>query len=144
MLELLFSFTFMSKSKNTLETSLNLTPLFKTAVDAMVEGLVSNVNYLENRCHNFIQKKYDRNRRLPRTHVSFSGLQFSFLCGLLTPLMKVVKKRIYKTICNQSKQFLLLFYFLVYRIVSKLNLRLSFVLSLTEVSQCLNKPLLIY
>ena len=58
----------------------------------MVEGLVSNVNYLENRCHNFIQKKYDRNRRLPRTHVSFSGLQFSFLCGLLTPLMKVVKK----------------------------------------------------
>ena len=50
-----------------METSLSLTPLLKTSVDARVEGLVSNVDYMENRCRNFIQKKYGRKRRLPRT-----------------------------------------------------------------------------
>ena len=38
----------------TLETSLDLTLLFKTSIDARVEGFVSNVDYLENRCRNFI------------------------------------------------------------------------------------------
>ena len=57
----------MSKSKKTLETSLDLTPSFKTSIDAMVQGLVSNVNNLENQQGNFIQKKYGRNRRLPQT-----------------------------------------------------------------------------
>ena len=58
----------------TLETSLDLMPLFKISVDLRVEGLVSNVNYLENRRHNFVQNKCGRKRRLPRTHVSFSWL----------------------------------------------------------------------
>ena len=31
-------------------------------------------SYLENRRRNIIQKKYGGKRRLPRTHVSFSGL----------------------------------------------------------------------
>ena len=71
---ILVSLTLMSKSKKTLETSLDLTLSFKTPVDARVEGLASNLGYLENRRCNFIQKKYGRKRRLPRTHVSFSGL----------------------------------------------------------------------
>ena len=73
-LGLLLSLTFMSKSKKTLETSLNLTPSFKTSVDARVESLVSNLDYLENRRRTFIRKKYGRKRRLLRTQVSFSGL----------------------------------------------------------------------
>ena len=68
------SFTLISKSKKTQEKSLDLTPSFKTSVDARVEGLVSNVDYLENWHHNFIQKKYGRKRRLMRTLVSYSGL----------------------------------------------------------------------
>ena len=36
----------MLKCKKIPETSLDLTPLFKTSVDARVEGLVSNVGYL--------------------------------------------------------------------------------------------------
>ena len=64
----------MSKSIRTMETSFDLTVLFKTSIDAWVEGLVSNVDYLENWRRNFIQKKYGRKRRLPRMHVSFSGL----------------------------------------------------------------------
>ena len=58
----------------TLETSLDLTPSFKTSVDAKVKGLVFNVDYLENQRRNFIQKNYGRKRRLPSTHFSFSGL----------------------------------------------------------------------
>ena len=38
----LLSLTLMPKSERNLETSLYLTPLFKTSVDARVEGLVSN------------------------------------------------------------------------------------------------------
>ena len=64
-----------------------LVPSFKISTDARVEGLVSNVNYVENHCYNFIRKKYGRKRRLPHTHISFSGLQFFFLHGLFTPLM---------------------------------------------------------
>ena len=70
----LLSFTLISKSKKTQEKSLDLTPSFKTSVDERVEGLVSNVDYLENWYHNFIQKKYGRKRRLMRTLVSYSGL----------------------------------------------------------------------
>ena len=77
----------MSKSKKTLKTSLNLTPSFKTSVDARVEGLVSNLDYSKNQRHNFIQKKYGRNRNLQRTQVSFFGLQFFFLHELFTSLM---------------------------------------------------------
>ena len=62
----------MPKSKKTLETSLDLTPTFKTSFDVRVEGLVSNVDYLENRHCNFIQKKFGRNRRLPRTQFFYT------------------------------------------------------------------------
>ena len=73
-LGLLLSLTLMSKGKKILETSLNLLLSFKTSVDARVKGLVSNVDYLENRRRNFSQKKYGRKRHLPRTHISFPGL----------------------------------------------------------------------
>ena len=62
----------MPKSKKTLETSLDLTPTFKTSFDVRVKGLVSNVDYLENRHCNFIQKKFGRNRRLPRTQFFYT------------------------------------------------------------------------
>ena len=70
----LLPLTLVSKSKKTMETSLVLTPSFKTSVDAKAEGLLSNMDYLENQRRNFIQKNYSRKRRLPRTHVSFSRL----------------------------------------------------------------------
>ena len=50
----LLSLTLVSKNKKTLETTLNLTPSFKTSVDARVEVLVSNVDFLENQRFNFI------------------------------------------------------------------------------------------
>ena len=68
---LLLCLTLMTKSKKTLETSLDLTPLFKTSFDTRLEGFVSNMDYLENQHRNFIQKRYGRNRRLPRTQVFF-------------------------------------------------------------------------
>ena len=71
---LLLTLTLTWKSRMTPGTTLDLTPSFKTSVDARVEGLTSNVDYLENWCHAFIQNKYGRKRRLLRTHVSFSGL----------------------------------------------------------------------
>ena len=43
----LLSLTLMSKGKNTLEMSLDLTSSFKTSADARVESLVSNVDYLK-------------------------------------------------------------------------------------------------
>ena len=111
---LLLSLTLMPKCKKTRETSFDLRPSFKTSTEARVEGLVSNVDYLENRCRNFIQKKYAIKRCLPRTHVLFSELQFSFLYGMFIPLMAPKgKKRINKALSKKSKQFLLLFYFLV-------------------------------
>ena len=71
---LLLTLTLTWKSKMIPGTSLDLTPSFKTSVDARVEGLVSKVDYLENWFHAFIQNKYGRKGRLLRTHVSFSGL----------------------------------------------------------------------
>ena len=47
---LLLTLTLTWKSKMIPGTSLDLTPSFKTSVDAKVEGLVSNVDYLENWC----------------------------------------------------------------------------------------------
>ena len=70
----LFSCTLTSKNKKTQEMSLYLMPSFKTSTDARVEGLVSNMDYLENRCRSFVKKKYDRKRCLPHTHVLLSGL----------------------------------------------------------------------
>ena len=73
--------------------SLDLKPSFKTCVDARVEGLASNVDYLENRRRNFIQKKHGRKRHLPGTHVSFSGLSFFLLYRLFTPSMTPKDKK---------------------------------------------------
>ena len=81
----LFSLTLLSKSKKTLETSLDLTPSFKTSVDARVEGLVSNIDYVENQRRNFIQKNYGRKRRLSRTRATFPGLYLSFRMEYLHP-----------------------------------------------------------
>ena len=78
-LGLLLSLTLMPKSKKTLETSLDLIPLFKTSFDIRVDRLVSNVDYLENQHCNFIQKKYGRNRRLPHTHFFFFFFCTDFL-----------------------------------------------------------------
>ena len=88
-LRFLLFLTLLSKSKKTLETSLDLTPSFKTFVDARVEVLVSNMVYLENRHRNFIQIKYDRKTRLPHTHhfVIWTVFFVSFQSGLFTPLM---------------------------------------------------------
>ena len=83
----------MSKSKKILKTSLDLTPLLKTSVDICVEGLVPNVDYLENQRHNFIQKKFDRKRRLQRTNFLFSQLYFSFLYRRFTLLMSPKGKK---------------------------------------------------
>ena len=58
---------------------MDLTPSFKTSVDTRVEGLVSNVVYLENRCHNFIEKKCGRKRRLPHTRFVLWTVVFLFV-----------------------------------------------------------------
>ena len=71
---LLLSLTLMAKSKKTLETSLDLTPSLKTPLEERVESPVSNVDYLENRRRNLIQRKYDRKRHLAHTRRPFSGL----------------------------------------------------------------------
>ena len=70
----LLSLTLVSKSKMTLDTSLDLMPSVKSSIDARVKGLVFNVDYLENQCRNIIQKNCGRKRRLQNTHISFSGL----------------------------------------------------------------------
>ena len=80
---LFLSLTVISRSKKTLEMSLDLTPSFKTSVDARVEGLVSNVDYLENWHRILFKRNSEEKRRLPRTQVSFSGIQFFFLYGFL-------------------------------------------------------------
>ena len=51
---LLLSLRLMPKSKKNLEASLDLTSSLKTSADARVEGLISNLDYLENRRCNFI------------------------------------------------------------------------------------------
>ena len=81
--------------------SLDLTNSFKTSVDARVKGFVSNVDYMENRRQNFIQKKNSRKRRLSRTNVSFSGFcAVFFLCTdtLHRWWLLKVKKRINKAL----------------------------------------------
>ena len=113
---LLLSLMLMLKSTKILEASLDLTPLFKTSVYCWrrVKGLVSNVDYLENWRYNFIQNNIAE-KDVYRTHKLRSlDCNFSFLYGLFTPLWLLkVKKRINKAFSKQSKQFLLLFHFLV-------------------------------
>ena len=66
---LLLSWTLMSNIKKILMMSLDLMPWFKTSIDARVEGLVSDMDYLENWWSNIVQNRYGRKR------------------GLFTPLM---------------------------------------------------------
>ena len=68
------SLKLMPKRKKTLETSLDLVLSFKTSTDTRVEGPVLNVNYLENWCHNFIQKKHGRKRHQLDTCILFFRL----------------------------------------------------------------------
>ena len=81
-LELLLSLTLILKSKKILETSLDLTPYFNTSVNARVEGLALNVDSLENRHHNFIQKKYNREMSAEHTFHSLD-CNFSFCTDFL-------------------------------------------------------------
>ena len=106
----LLSLTLMPKSKKTQETSVDLVPSFKTSVDLRVEGLVSNVDCLENLRHNFIQKKYGRKRRLPHTRASFSGLSCFFLCGRFTPLTTSKCKKIKLSPCSLNSFYYFLFF----------------------------------
>ena len=101
-LGLLLSVTLMPKSKKTLEMSLDLIPLFKTSFDVRVEGLVSNVDYLENQHCNFIQKKYGRNGCLLHTHF--------FLYRLFTLFMTPKGKKINKALSKTSKHITFLFF----------------------------------
>ena len=75
----LLSLKLMPKSIKTMESGLDLTPSFKTSVDTMVEGLVSNVDYSEN----FIQKKCGRKRGLSRTRFVLWTVIFLFFTGFL-------------------------------------------------------------
>ena len=85
--------------------------------DTRVEGLFSNMDYLENQCRNFIQKEYGRKRRLSRTHFPFSlDCNFSFDTEFLHCWWLLKVKKINKALSMQSKQLLLLFYFLVWKI----------------------------
>ena len=59
---------------------------------------------------------YGTKRCLPCIHVLLSGLWFFLFYELFTLLITRKRKKINKTLSMQSKQFLLLFYFLVYRI----------------------------
>ena len=88
-LSLSLSLTLIPKSKKTMETSLDLRPSLKTSVYARVEGLVSNVDYLEYRHHNFIQKKYDRKRYLPHTRFVLWTVSFRFVQRLKYLLFRV-------------------------------------------------------
>ena len=75
---LLLSLTLMPKSKKDPGNEFGLYPVVKTSVDARIKGLISNLDYLENRVRNFIQKKYGR-RRLP-SHTRFIIWSAIFFC----------------------------------------------------------------
>ena len=105
-LGLLLSLTLMLKSKKTLETSLDLTPSFKTSVNTRIEGLVSNVDYLKNWRRNFIQKE-----KTSAAHTRFVIWTVIFLFVRTSDAVA----DLYLKAKKKSKQFLLLFYFLVLR-----------------------------
>ena len=112
-----YSKTLMWKYKKTLETSFDLTPLFRTSsVHAKVDGLVLNVDYLENWCNRFIQKKYGK-KDVCRGH-TFCSLEcnFSFCTDFLhrwwhLKLNKRITNKAFSKFLLLFKQFLLLFIF---------------------------------
>ena len=54
-------------------------PSFKTSVDARVEGLISNADYLESRRRNFTLKKYGRNTSAAHTYFVLLTVIFLFV-----------------------------------------------------------------
>ena len=82
---MLLALTLIPKDKKTLETSLDLTPSFKTSLDARVEGLVLNLDYLGNLRSNFIQKKYGR-KDIWRAH-KFHPLECNFSSFCITDFL---------------------------------------------------------
>ena len=113
------SFKSMSKSKKTLETSLDLAPSMKTSVDAMFEGLVSNMNCLDNRHRNFNQKKYGRNRC--HTHVLLTTVIFPFAWTFYTFDEKRKKRMLSPSSLNSFYYFSLF-----YRIEFKTQFKIEF------------------
>ena len=68
-----------------METSLGLTALFKTSIDARFQGLVLNVDYLENQEHNFIKKKkWQKKTSAMHTHFVLWTVIFLFLLTFYT------------------------------------------------------------
>ena len=70
-------------------------PWFKTSVDARIEGLVSDMDYLENWWINIVQNRYGRKR------------------GLFTPLMTPQGKKKKKLSPSSLNGFYYFFYFWV-------------------------------
>ena len=104
----LLSLKLMPKSKKTMESSLDLTPSFKTSVDTRVEGLVSNVDYSEN----FIQKKCGRKRGLSRTRFVLWTVIFLFFTGFLLCwwLLKVKKESVSPNSLNSFNYFFIFWF----------------------------------
>ena len=107
-LGLLLSLKLMPKSKNTMESNLDLTPSFKTSVETRVEGLVSNVDYSEN----FIQKKCGRKRGLSRTRFVLWTVIFLFFTGFLLCwwLLKVKKESVSPNSLNSFNYFFIFWF----------------------------------
>ena len=106
------SLMLMSKSKKTLETSLDLTPLFKTSIDRRVKqascfewGLFINFDAL------ILFKRSMAEKVICCAQTcSFLDCNFSFCTDFLRLLMTFKgKKRINKNHSKQLKQFLLFF-----------------------------------
>ena len=72
------------KSKKTIETILDLRPSFKISIDARVEGLISNMDYLENRHHKFIQKRNLTDQNICLTHFLLWTVSFVFVWRFYT------------------------------------------------------------
>ena len=104
----LLSLKLMPKSKKTMESSLDLTPSFKTSVDTRVEGLVSNVDYSEH----FIQKKWGRKRGLSRTRFVLWTVIFLFFTGFLLCwwLLKVKKESVSSNSLNSFNYFFIFWF----------------------------------
>ena len=104
----LLSLKLMPKSKKTMESGLDLTPSFKTSVDTMVEGLVSNVDYSEN----FIQKKCGSKRGLSRTRFVLWTVIFLFFTGFLLCwwLLKVKKESVSPNSLNSFNYFFIFWF----------------------------------
>ena len=80
----LSSLTLMPKSKKTLETSLDLTPSFKTFLDARVEGLFSNVDYLVNRSVILFKRSVTEKDTLRAYKLRSLGCNFFFVRSFYT------------------------------------------------------------